>query len=360
MKWPKLPTGAEKPSWAGLFGCLSVAYVFVDPYQRNAPWIEWLWTGVAFLIFLVLSTLGAIYWSREHVMRRVCLAMAVLGAAFTAYRPSGVFFFIMVAAFGPLAAGGRAAASVAITLGAVLLIVGEWSLLWPYGPTPYIAAVEALLVGGAITFVMRQQFALRRILKTAERERIARDLHDILGHTLSVIILKSELASRLLEHDPKRARAEIDDVERISRNALSEVREAIVGYRAGDLVAELERAKSTLETAGIVVERHCEDVSMPAAYERVLALALREAVTNVVRHAQAKNCRLTLQQGGGVYSLGIRDDGRGGNHQEGLGMRGIRERVLAIGGTTTWQAGQGTELTITVPVTAVAGDKSHV
>jgi two-component system sensor histidine kinase DesK len=223
---------------------------------------------------------------------------------------------------------------------------------------PYVVAIEAVLVGAAITLVARQQIALRQILKTAERERIARDLHDILGHTLSVITLKSELASRLLDHDPRRAKAEIEDVERISRNALSEVREAIVGYHAGDLIAEFDRAKSTLETAGIVVERHCEAAGMPVAQERVLALVLREAVTNVLRHAQAKRCRMTLQKTDTAYRLEVRDDGRGGVHQEGLGMRGIRERVAAIGGNVSWNAGPGTELTITVPIAVHAAGEA--
>jgi two-component system sensor histidine kinase DesK len=354
MKWLKLPSGPEKPAWAGLFGCVSMAYVFVDPYQNDAALLEWLWTGLAFAIFLALATLGAIYWADRQVMKRVCLALAALAAAFTAYRPSGVFYFVFVAAFGPLAVGGSLISSAAISAGAALAIGAEWWLFWPPTAMPYVAAGEALLVGGAITFVARQQVALRRALKIAERERIARDLHDILGHTLSVIILKSELASRLVERDPTRAKGEIESVERVARNALSEVREAIVGYRAGDLAAELERAKSTLETAGIAAEYDHGPVSMPVAHERVLALVLREAVTNVVRHAQATSCHVTLKEACGVYRLEVRDDGRGGDHREGLGMRGIRERVAAIGGTASWNAGPGTELTITVPIVAEA------
>jgi two-component system sensor histidine kinase DesK len=359
MKWLKLPTGAEKPAWAGLFGIVGMAYVFVDPYQNDASWIEWMWTGLAFAIFFVLCTLGVIYWSRKHVIQRVCVAIAALAVAFTAYRPSGVGFFIFVAGFGPLAVSGSIAGSAAIIAGAVLAILVESWLLWPPTPMPYVVAINAFLVGAAVTFVARQQIALRRTLKTAERERIARDLHDILGHTLSVIILKSELASRLLAHDPARARAEIEDVERISRNALSEVREAIVGYHAGDLVGELDRAKSTLETANIAAECHYEPVAMPLAQERVLALVLREAVTNVVRHAQAKSCRLTLRETDSAYRLEVHDDGRGGVHEEGMGMRGIRERVAAIGGKVAWAAGPGTKLTITVPIAARAGGEAE-
>jgi len=357
MKWLKVPTGDEKPSWPGLWGTVSMAYLFVDPWQRDASWVEWLWTGLAFAIFMLLATLSCIYWARQRVMQWVCLALALLAVSFGACRPAGIFFFVFVAAFGPLAAGGSIAGSAVIVGITVLLIFGQWQLFWSPSAIPYVAALEAFLVGGAITFVLRQQAAMKRTVKTAERERIARDLHDILGHTLSVIIMKSELAGRLLERDPLRAQAQIGEVERIARQALSEVREAISGYRAGDLRTEFERAQSALETAGVAVERHCEQVAIPVAQERVLALVLREAVTNVMRHAQATRCVLSLRQTDGLVHMEVRDDGRGGVHPEGNGMRGIRERVAAVGGEATWLAGTGTVLTIALPVTAteVAG-----
>jgi two-component system sensor histidine kinase DesK len=355
MTWITLPTGERKPAWAGLFGAVSLLYVFVDPYQRGAPWIEWMWTGFAFAIFVALHIAGLIYWSERRVILRVSVAMALLAAAFAAYRPSGIAYFILVAGFVPLALGGSVARSGAAVGVVVLLIVGEWRLFWPPSTMPYVVALEAFLVGGAVTFVARQNMAFRQLHKTAERERIARDLHDILGHTLSVVILKSELASRLLERDPARAKAEIEEVERISRNALSEVREAIAGYRMGNLLAELDHATTILEAAGIVVERQCEAVTMPVTQERVLALVLREAVTNVLRHAHAGRCRLALQETGGVCRLEIRDDGGGGTHQEGLGMRGIRERVAAIGGEASWSTGPGTVLIVVVPIAANDG-----
>lgn len=356
MQGFKLPTGADKPSWSGWFGVVPIAYVFVDPWQKGATWIEWLLTSVAFVTFLVLFTIGSIYWARKDVMRRVCAAIAALAIAFTAYRPSGVIFFVFIAAFAPLATGGRIVASGTIIIAAALASVAESAWLWPPTFLPTVIAIQSLLIGAAITVVIRQQTGVRQALKTAERERIARDLHDILGHTLSVIILKSELASRSFERDPQRSKAEIDDVLRISRNALAEVREAITGYRTGNLKSEFERAQSTLETAGVAVERTCEPIDMPAAQERVLALVLREAVTNVVRHAQAKRCRLTLQRTEQTHRMAISDDGRGGTHREGMGMRGIRERVAAIGGEVSWNAGMGTELVVTVPLDAAAGE----
>ncbi len=184
------------------------------------------------------------------------------------------------------------------------------------------------------------QDEIEHLARVAERERIARDLHDVLGHTLSVVILKSELASKLIGNDPDRAANEIRDVEQISREALAEVRNAIGGYRAGGLEAELVRAASTLKTAGVAAECQSVHVSLSPAQETVLALAVREAVTNVVRHARARRCLLRLEQVDGNCLLEIQDDGCGGSQGEGNGVRGMRERVEALGGTLQRETGQ--------------------
>lgn len=356
MKWLEIPEGAEKPSWAGLFGSVPVLYIFWDPYQKGATWIEWTWTVLAFTTCVALVALGSIYWARKRVMQAVCFGMAMLALVFAAYRPSGITFYIFVAAFGPLAVTGRLVPSAAIILGTAAMIILQWTLLWPFNMMPYIIAAESLLIGAAITVVARQQIAMRQTLKTAERERIARDLHDILGHTLSVIILKSELASRLIDQDVGLAKAQMEDVEKISRQALSEVREAIAGYREGDLASELARAKATLEIAGIQVEERCEAIDLSAAHERVLALVLREAITNVIRHARAKRCEINLARNNDMHMLEIKDDGCGRDIKEGMGMRGMRERVTALGGTVAWSTSSGTHLTIGIPST---GRREH-
>lgn len=357
MKWLDIPRGAEKPSWAGLFGAVPVLYVFWDPYHTGAAWSEWLLTALAVAAFLALAVLGSLYWSRARVMQGVCAGMAALAIAFTSYRPSGIVFYIFVAAFGPLAVNGDLLRSAMISIATAAIIVLHWKLLWPPSGMPYIVAGEALLFGAAITTVARQQSALRRTLKAAERERIARDLHDILGHTLSVIILKSELAARVIDGDPKAAKVQLEDVERISRDALREVREAITGYRQGDLHSELERARSTLETAGLLVEQHCETLDIPSAHERVLALVLREAVTNIVRHAHATRCTIAIRRDANTYSLEVRDDGAGGVVEPGgMGMRGIRERIAALDGTVAWRTDQGTHLRIEVPLPRIEGE----
>jgi two-component system sensor histidine kinase DesK len=199
------------------------------------------------------------------------------------------------------------------------------------------------------------QEEVEHLAAVAERERIARDLHDVLGHTLSLIILKSELARKIAGRDPDRAAREIADVEQVARKALAEVREAIRGYR-GTLEDEVARARSLLEAAGIRAEL---DVSLPTlgrAREEALALALREAVTNTVRHSGAVACRVALAADVGVCTLTVSDDGRGGIRAEGHGLRGMRERVETLGGSVAWSSARGTTLTVTVP--AGAPDRS--
>ncbi len=195
---------------------------------------------------------------------------------------------------------------------------------------------------------------IEHLAKVAERERIARDLHDLLGHTLSLITLKAELARKLVDRDPQRAKEEMLDVERTSRAALADVRQAVSGYRGEGLAAELIRARKTLETAGIAVNSDIVELPLSPAQETVLALALREAVTNVVRHAQAQQCSVRLQRGDDVCTLEIADNGRGADAPEGNGLRGMRERLEALGGSLERQTKAGTRLVMQLPLAPAA------
>jgi two-component system sensor histidine kinase DesK len=194
------------------------------------------------------------------------------------------------------------------------------------------------------------QEEVEHMAKVAERERIARDLHDVLGHTLSVIILKSELASKLADMDPIRASAEIKEVERISREALAQVRSTVQGYQARSLEAEASHAMEVLRAAGVQVNCDFARTSIPVTHEGVLALALREAVTNVIRHAKASACELVLRQNNGSCRLEIKDNGCGGTSAEGVGLSGMRMRVEALGGSLKREVDAGTRLLITLPL----------
>lgn len=173
-----------------------------------------------------------------------------------------------------------------------------------------------------------------------ERERVARDVHDVLGHSLTVVTVKAELAERLIAVDPDRARAELAEIRSLTREALGEIRATVSGLRVARLADEVAAARSALTGAGIAADLP-EDIDMVRPRDRiVLAWVLREAVTNVVRHSGATRCTVEL----GSHLLRVTDDGggprglseaggRGGEPVEGNGLRGARERVSAAGGT---------------------------
>jgi two-component system sensor histidine kinase DesK len=287
--------------------------------------------------------------------------MVLLGLLFQPINGGACTFFIFAAAMLPFCVESQISALAGLlaigAIGAIeglLLHIGGWQLFY--------STLFPVIIGAGNTFFAERNRTNRKLRKAneeiehlakiAERERIARDLHDVLGHTLSVIILKSELAGKLMDRDPQRAGNEIREVEQISRQALSEVRDTIRGYRSQGLVAELAQAKSTLETAGVTVKCDTATIALPALHEGVLSMAVREAVTNVVRHAQARNCSLRLEQHNGSCRLEIEDDGRGrgGSQNEGNGLRGMRERVEMLGGTLHRDSQAGTRLTISLPL----------
>jgi two-component system, NarL family, sensor histidine kinase DesK len=196
---------------------------------------------------------------------------------------------------------------------------------------------------------------IEHLTQVAERERIARDLHDLLGHTLTVIVLKSDVANRLFTVQPELAHREIAEVEATARKALAEVREAVTGYRAEGLEVEVSRARQALRAAGVQLTTDIEHVVLPPASTGALCLVLREAVTNVIRHSGATTCHLELHQAGELLTLKIEDNGSGRLSAEGNGLRGMRERLAAIGGTLQREscAEGGTRLIAQLPFTDV-------
>jgi two-component system sensor histidine kinase DesK len=171
-----------------------------------------------------------------------------------------------------------------------------------------------------------------------ERLRFARDLHDLLGHSLSVISLKTEVAGRLLGADPGRAQQEITEIQEIARRALREVREAVGGYRLATVAVELAGARTALAAAGIKWQEDITTVDLPGEVEAALAWTLREGVTNVVRHARATSCDLHLHVVEKQVMVTVNDDGDGadvtgaGAVVYGHGLGGLGERVAAIAG----------------------------
>jgi len=352
--------------WSPLLWVVYLGFFFIQPIAEHVSLRLWLLDGLGAAVFLVLY-FGLFFLENPIALGHI-VGMVLLGLLYQPINSGACTFFIFAAAMFPFCVGTQAVAWLGIgaigAIGAIegwLLHIDRWTL--------FFSSMFPIFIGAGNTFFAernRMNRKLRRaneeiehLAKVAERERIARDLHDVLGHTLSVITLKSELAGKLVARDPERAGKEIREVSEISRQALSDVRDAIRGYRAKGLAAELAHAKSTLETAGLTVQ--CDaatSVAIPAMQESVLSLAVREAITNVVRHARARTCQLRLEQQNGSCRLEIQDDGVGSNGSEGNGLRGMRERVEMLGGTLIRSDDAGTRLVITLPLRDVRGKES--
>jgi two-component system sensor histidine kinase DesK len=188
-----------------------------------------------------------------------------------------------------------------------------------------------------------------------ERLRLSRDMHDLLGHNLSLIALKSELARKLLGRDPAAAEVEVRDIESVARTSLQEARAAVRGLRSASLASELDRAREALEAAGIEVELRTTG-PLPARVETLLGFAVREGATNVIRHSGARRCEIAVQRVGDLAELKVRDDGAGpaDTGAEGSGLRGLAERMAEAGGTLESGAAEdgGFQLIIRVEIEA--------
>jgi two-component system sensor histidine kinase DesK len=199
---------------------------------------------------------------------------------------------------------------------------------------------------------------LARLAVAEERERFARDLHDLLGHSLSVIALKAELAGRLVRDRPDEAEHEVAELETVARAALGEVRDAVSGYRQPSLDGELEGARMALSAAGIGTDVVRSSDALDPSVESVLAWAVREGATNVIRHSGARHCTVTISSGASGATVEVVDDGGGSRSAErvngsggGHGLAGLAERARSLNGQLEAGArpGGGYRLSVTVP-----------
>ncbi len=350
--------------WVRYVWLVYLGALFIQPaVDPAAGLLDWVAAVALIAVFLPLYI--AVYRAADD--RQLLLivgAMAALGLIGSLIN-GGASVFVIYAA--------GAAAYLEPLRRAVLVIaalVGVLGLMLVFSPDPIPsrflglgpALVFTIVTGTANLFDAERERAqnrlrradeeIERLAALAERERIARDLHDLLGHTLSLIVVKSELAARLAESEPGRAAEEIRDVERIGREALAEVRTAVVGYRAQGLHGELEGAQRALDAAGVETTVQADVPALPIAYESALALALRESVTNVVRHAGARHASIRIGVETSNVVLEVTDDGRGGSGPEGTGLTGMRERVAALGGQVQHDGSVGTRVRVSLPVEA--------
>ncbi len=341
-------------------------FFFIDPFLRHDR-RYWLQSIAIYLVFLAVY----IGYMRARTTRQRQWLLAgfyLIGVLALPINGGATTFFIYASAFLPFTLASAPAVVIILVL-QCLCFVAEGILLHLNPIAQYATAFFLVVVGIGNFFIAQQKRAdaklrmaneeIEQLAAVAERERIARDLHDVLGHTLSVIVLKAELARRLIERDPTRAAQEIAEVEKTARTALSEVREAIGGYRSQGLPAEMELARNTLQSAGVTLACESPLPQLHPSEETVLCLAVREAVTNIVRHAHATHCSMRFATSpDGFQTLLISDDGAPPKLQEGNGLRGMRERVQSLGGRLSITTDPGVTLLIELPQTATAQAKT--
>jgi two-component system sensor histidine kinase DesK len=341
------------------------ALVFPPLFDPGPAITNWLIAGGLIVVGGTLFIVG------EHVSadRRVVviLAFAVLGTVGVWVNGGAAVFFVFAASYaGELTPRSRARRWLVGLTGVLLALTLLSSIPIPYRIVAFGPALAFVwIVGHQVMDALdrdREARHLRidnarveRLATLGERERIARDLHDLLGHTLTGIVVRAELIQRVAASDPGRAASAAADVETIARDALSEVRSAVTGWRHHALDAEIDVACDVLTAAGVELRTETSaDVSMSPAVEAAVALAVREAVTNVVRHAGASTCRIAVTTVDDQVRLVVADDGRGSTAPDGSGLTGMRERLTALGGRVERRMDDGTTLTVTVPAQEMA------
>ncbi|MEU1472043.1 sensor histidine kinase [Streptomyces sp. NPDC005761] len=391
MNEDEMPVGIGRPPtngkqagtkllWIGIWLAFMSAPVKDLADGNHTPWATAL--GTLGLLVFVGSYLVLVFRHTSKALDpfRVRAALAFLGTlavllSLTFGTPWLVLFVYVSVSVGatlPM----RTARWLIPAVTAVLVAIG----LTGDHPREIITALvfPALLGGFAMSGVrqmIRTTIQLREARATVaqlaaneERLRLARDLHDLLGHSLSLITLKSELAGRMLPEHPEQAAAQVADIEQVSRQALVDVRSAVTGYRRPTLPGELAGARTALAAAGVTADVPAEaPEDLPEKVEEALAWALREAVTNVVRHSGAGRCTVTVAPrqtlDGRVLELTVADDGRGSaGTLRGNGLTGMAERLATVDGTLTTRAteprsGKGFTTVLSVPLESGLGSR---
>ncbi len=320
------------------------------------------WVIVAAVVVLFLPLYVASYHPSRRVRETALICTIVLGTITTAVNVGGSVLFVYAGVMATYLYS-RHMLRWLIGLSALLSVLAVVSFV----PFPYrLLGVLPSLVFLWIVGLAEQQTAERerdaerlridnvrieQLATAAERERIARDLHDLLGQSLTSLVVRAQLVQSLATTDPGDAAAQAAHLESSARDALRQVRAAVGGLSQVSLVDEVDTAIRGLQAAGVQVTTEIPSQAAPnPLVERSLALALREATTNVIRHSDATHCQITVALKEGTWRLDVDDDGHGGTAPEGHGLRGMRERITAIGGQVSRSgARRGTHVTVTVP-----------
>jgi two-component system sensor histidine kinase DesK len=315
--------------------------------------------GLAAFVCLYLICVGAGFSKDGRPATRIQLvalaAVAALGLGLAvAYLPTSsgwLALMLYVGASGASLLSRGPALRWIVGSTVALVVIGalfdeKWGDIGSSAFSMFMTCVLILVLKEVLGYIHQLRVAQAELATAAvaqERLRFSRDLHELLGHTLTLIVVKAQVVRRLAETDPVAAGAAGADIEQIGRQALVEVREAVTGYRERAFSDELDGARAALSDAGIEVSIETTGTPLPAIVDSVFGWAVREGTTNVIRHSAARHCSITVQRRGEAATLEISDDGRGpsGAGDTGNGLRGLRERLAAAGGTLASAPGSG-------------------
>lgn len=337
--------GARKWYLGGCFALAWLVFTGYEHFQQSPGFWAGLGVGASMVVFAVAFEISIplTWWvRREH---RIWIALGFWALTFIfwplmQWQVATLWAFVgVIAAMSMFSMARTALFVLLISLAALTfeLLSGVRGESLVYLPA-IITSISMMMAGfsrqiATVNQLRATQHELAELAVEKERGRVARDIHDILGHSLTVITVKAELAGRLIGADAKRAKSEIDEVEQLARGALTDVRATVAGYRGVSVAAELAGARAALESAGIIADLPTTTDTLPAGERELAGWVVREGVTNVVRHSDATICRIRVAPG----ITEIADDGvgppiDGGASANANGLDGLRERVDAASG----------------------------
>ena len=348
----------EDIGYAVYSNLLFLSLFFGNLYFRPVHGVDMVITIAGLMTFLVLYFRA--FSAQKSDLIYYIAAMCLIGVGLSEINVGANVFFIYAAAFSGELYNKRKAL---ITLLLVLAFIIFYSVITDKSSYFWLPAIFMSITLGLLninrTEVLKKNKALKQsqqetkhLAKIAERERISRDLHDLLGHSLSVITLKSELAGKMIDKGVslEKIKTEIKEVEELSRKTLAQVRDAVKGYNIATIKGELLQVRVATEAAKIELFATIEVESLPANIESELALIIREAITNVIRHAETEKVWIVLKQVATHLTLTISDQGQITTKKEQSGMQNMRTRIHQMGGEMNVVNAPNTQLKFTLPI----------
>lgn len=353
----------QKMSWVYL---LNLTFMLPPLFSVSySPW-QYLWQGLAVVGFLLAYKQA--YASDSQQMLKPVLWIILLAALLIPMNPGAVSMLAYASFFIGFACSLRFFSWAMLALMLLLLLLEQFSLQ-PWHYYRYIAMAITVAVGllgrserGKVLAQQRQlqsQDEIRQLSAMVERERIGRDLHDILGHSLSSIALKADLANKLLQKQQlAAAQQQLTELSHIARDSLSQVRQSVSGYRHQGLAAEVVKLLARLRDAGFIARLQGEIPSLDCRTETAVILALTELVTNVIRHSNGSYCELRFNRDEQALEICVCDDGSQSSWPEGNGLSGVRQRLAALNASLDIRQQMGCAIYIRLPAAAVGSDSA--